>query len=567
MSANEALKLLKAGKVEQAQTLCLNLLRANPRDINAHHLLGCALMNQQRFPEAQHHLEQALMLARFNAEILHNYACCLMLQGQYGNAEKNFRNAAALNPKRAETWNNIGYCSNMQGNLEGAEPAYRKALEIEPGKVETWCNLANLRKDMGDFRGALHAYEKAEAANPKFIGVYRGQLLAQIYLDDVPPAEMFSRIQRLGEKITKGIAPLPPKARPQHQKIRVGWHTSDLYKTHPVARNLLPFFDSPREGLAYYLYLDVKTPDATTNWFASKADLALNVLGTPDKVLAERIQSDEIDVMIYLAGRFDDNRPQIAAYRPAPVNVSMFDVATSGIPGMDYFVVDEAMVSPEEQFTEKLLALPNVYVHEPIPVAPPVAPAPRLQNGFPTFGCFNNPVKISDRTLALWGQILREVPDARLMLHYKAVYRLEGVVNRIMKGLGDIGDLPRVIFSTVDTPSEHHLARYAQIDVALDPFPMTGSTTTFEALHQGVPVVTLQGDTVLSRWSAAMVGKVAAGFVADSEAHYVEIAVNAAKGKPIDREWIRRKLLASPICQPAGTVKAFEAAISGLTRP
>lgn len=562
MSANEALKLLKAGKVEQAQTLCLNLLRANPRDINAHHLLGCALMGQQRFPEAQHHLEQALMLARFNVEILHNYACCLMLQGQYATAERNFRNAAALNPKRAETWNNIGYCSNMQGNLEGAEPAYRKALEIEPSKVETWCNLANLRKDMGDFRGALHAYEKAEAANPKFIGVYRGQLLTQIYLDDVPPAEMFSRIQRLGEKITKGITPLPPKARPQHQKIRVGWHTSDLYKTHPVARNLLPFFDSPHEGLAYYLYLDVKTPDNTTNWFAQRADVAMNVLGTPDKALAEQIQRDEIDVMIYLAGRFDDNRPQIAAYRPAPVNVSMFDVATSGIPGMDYFVVDEAMACPEEQFTEKLLALPNVYVHEPIPVAPPVVPAPRFQNGYPTFGCFNNPVKISDRALALWGRILREVPDARLMLHYKAVYGLEGVRNRILKGLEGV-DTNRVVFSTVDTPSEHHLARYAEIDIALDPFPMTGSTTTFEALHQGVPVITLLGNTVLGRWSAAMVKKVVPGFIADSEDEYLRLAVSSAQNK-IPRDSIRDRLLAAPICQAGATVRNFETALRGL---
>ena len=562
MSANEALKLLKAGKVAQAQTLCLNLLRANPRDVNAHHLLGCALMGQQRLSEAQRHLEQALMLARFNAEILHNYACCLMLQGQHGNAEKNFRDAAALNPKRAETWNNIGYCSNLQGNLEGAEPAYRKALKIEPGKVETWCNLANLLKDMGDFRGALHAYEKAEAANPKFIGVYRGQLLAQIYLDDVPPAEMFSRIQRLGEKITKGITPLPTKPRPQHQKIRVGWHTSDLYKTHPVARNLLPFFDSSREGLAYYLYLDVKTPDVTTNWFAQRADVAMNVLGTSDKVLAEQIQRDEIDVMIYLAGRFDDNRPQIAAYRPAPVNVSMFDVATSGIPGMDYFVVDEAMACLEEQFTEKLLALPNVYVHEPIPVAPPVAPAPRLQNGYPTFGCFNNPVKISDRALALWGRILREVPDARLMLHYKAVYRLEGVKNRILKGLEGV-DPKRVDFSTVDTPSEHHLARYAEIDIALDPFPMTGSTTTFEALHQGVPVITLLGNTVLGRWSAAMVRKVVPGFIADSEDEYLRLAVSSARNK-IPRDSIRDRLLASPICQAGATVRNFETALRGL---
>ena len=502
------------------------------------------------------------MMIPIRFEVYYNEGCRLLQAGKFADALKMFQLSVALNPKLADGWNNVGFCANHLDKLEEAEAAFRKALEFDPRKMISWCNLGNLLKDTSRFEEALEAYERAARINHKFPGVWRGQMLVLSYLDHDDLDDYFARLQFLGQQMTRGITPLPEGKREKHAKLRVGWHSSDLYSSHPVARNLAPFFDSRADDLEYYLYLDVAKPDATSNWYASKATVAVNVNGMTDRAVAEHIRRDEIDVMIYLAGRLDHNRPQIAAYRPAPVNVSMFDIATSGIPGMDYLVVDKQMLSFEEQFTEKLIALDNVYVHDPLPHAPDVAPAPRLKNGYTTFGCFNNPVKIGPRTLKLWQNILLDQPTSRLVLHYKAIYGLPVVRERILAGMPKI-DPQRITFSDKDLPNAGHLARYTGIDIALDPLAFSGSTTTFEALHQGVPVITLEGNTIVSRWSASLVGKVAPEFVAEDEDNYRGIVHNWSN-REIDRPAIRQKLLASPICQTGSTVRDFEAALRGL---
>ena len=564
-SYRDAIAAHKQNRPADAEHICLNILAGNSRDVNALHLLGCIYVYAGRAWDARPYLERALSLARFNPEIIFNLGCCYMQTYHFPDALQHFRSVIALTPKNANAWNNAGYCLNMMDRLDEAEAHYRKVVEIEPGFVEAWCNLANLLKDTARFDEALSVYAHAATVNPRFSTVYRGQALTLTYPDNLTLEDRFARMKGLGDLMTRGIKQLHPWARSGHDKIRVGWHSSDLYLTHPVARNLSPFFGElrDREAFDYYLYIDIKKPDATTEWFKGRADHARETLGWQDKKLAEQIQRDEIDVMIYLAGRYDDNRPQVAAYRPAPVNVSMFDVATSGVPGMDYFVVDEKMVSGKELFTEKLLKLPNVYIHDPIPLAPEVAPPPRDKNGYVTFGCFNNPIKIGPRTLALWKRVLEAVPTSRLMLHYKAVYGLTGVQKRILDGLSGI-DPARVIFSTKDVVGVSHLSRYDEIDIALDPFPVNGSTTTFEALHQGVPVLTMRGDTVTGMWSASLVKRVLGTFAIDEE-HYVLIAkwwADSLKG--FDRSDIRKALIESAICQPAQTVKDFEAALKAL---
>ena len=134
-----------------------------------------------------------------------------------------------------------------------AEAAFRKALEFDPRKMISWCNLGNLLKDTSRFEEALEAYERAARINHKFPGVWRGQMLVLSYLDHDDLDDYFARLQFLGQQMTRGITPLPEGKREKHAKLRVGWHSSDLYSSHPVARNLAPFFDSRADDLEYYL--------------------------------------------------------------------------------------------------------------------------------------------------------------------------------------------------------------------------------------------------------------------------------------------------------------------------
>jgi predicted O-linked N-acetylglucosamine transferase (SPINDLY family) len=563
----DAIRLHKMGRLGDAETIYREIIAQNPRHVDALHMLGCAYMQVGQHDRAREFMERALSYNSLNPEIMFNLGCSYMMTRHLDEAERLFKNVIALQPKRADAWNNLGYCYNVKGRLEECEPIYRRVVEINPALIETWCNLANLLKDLGRFDEALEVYKQAQGINPSFPTVWRGEALTLKYPDAMPMAERFRLMKRGGEQMTTGIKPLPERIPARREKIRIGWHTSDLYLTHPVARNLAPFFEHrDRTEFEFYVYSDVKMHDQTTDWFKERAEGWRPVLGMKDKAVADLIRADQIDVMIYLAGRYDDNRPQVAAWRAAPLNVAMFDVATSGIPAMDYFVVDRKMVGPKESFTERLLKLPGVYVHDPIPVAPEPAPPPCIEAGYVTFGCFNNPIKIGPRTLALWKRVLEGVPGSRLLLHYKAVYAQPSTRERILKGLEGI-DPKRVEFSFGDRTGVQHLTRYAEVDIALDPVHVTGSTTTFEALYQGVPVITLRGETLTSRWSAAMVERVWAMFVARNEYEYVAIAQTAATDWPWLKHWrafTRQKLLKSALCDGRGTVRYFERAMKAI---
>src|SRR3954463_8076819 len=149
---------------------------------------------------------------------------------------------------------------------------------------------------------------------------------------------------------------------------------------------------------------------------------------------------------------------------------------------MDYLISDRVLVSrkPGERFAERGVRLPSFYIHAPIEDAPAVSLLPAAQHGYVTFCSFNKPAKINERVLALWGEVLRAVPDSRLKLKFKNCFGNERVRERVLQGLQV--DRGRVQFEITDTPQRNHLQLYQDVDIALDPFPFTGSTTTFEAL-------------------------------------------------------------------------------------
>jgi protein O-GlcNAc transferase len=282
-------------------------------------------------------------------------------------------------------------------------------------------------------------------------------------------------------------------------------------------------------------------------------------IGLGDAELAAQIRQDRIDVLVLLATRLDKGRPLLAAHRAAPVQVSFHDPGTSGLAAMQYLIADRVLVPsrPVERFTERVIRLPSFYIHAPIDNAPEVAVLPAAGRGYVTFGSFNNPAKVNDRVLALWGDVLRAVPHSRLKLKFKNWFANPGVYGRVLKGLGV--DPDRVEFGLTDTAQSDHMALYAEIDIALDPFPFTGSTTTFEALWMGVPVVTLLGEMMVGRWSASMLHALKLDeLIANSPARYVEIASTLAGDLArlsALRAGLRDRLRGSPLTDGQGRAR------------
>ena len=524
------------------------------------HLLG-------RASEGEPHSREAVRLNPDSADAHNSLGLSLTGLGRDSDAEMSYREAIRLRPDFASAHNNLGNALQELSRLEESEASYREALRLEPDHEEALKGLARALLAQRKFAEATAHLEASLDTILKSENGWKVILGALLYVPDITLEERFARHLAFGREMAARARahPLPQATNDPApaRRLRVGWLSSDFHQ-HPVARNIgILFRNRDRTRFDTYCYADVKQSDAMTDAFKHQSDAWRSISGLDDAAVAEMIRADGIDIMIYLAGHFDDNRPQVAAWRPAPVQISMFDTATSGVAEMDYFIADRVLVPPRrpEKFTERILRLPSCYLHEPPQGGPAPASPPCLGGMGVRFASFHNPMKLHPKIFSVWGDVLRRVPDARLQFQYMERFADEPLQKAIRRDLGE--DLAaRVAFGIFTRSIGDHLDLYNQIDIALDPFPFNGSTATFEALWMGVPVVTLLGDTVVSRWTASMLSKVGLeDLIATSPAHYVDIAARLAADRDRLtelRRTLRQKLIRSPICDGHRAARYFE---------
>ncbi|MBF0589690.1 MAG: hypothetical protein HQL53_11240, partial [Magnetococcales bacterium] len=288
-----------------------------------------------------------------------------------------------------------------------------------------------------------------------------------------------------------------------------------------------------------------------------------------DHEVAEMMRRDGLHMVVHLGGVFDNNRPLVSCHHPAPLQVSFHAGSTNGLHEIDYWMSDGVLHPPEEtreRFREKLYRLPVFYNYFPRDYAPPVEPFPEQSQTNITFICLNNPVKINPHVVRLWSQILARTPGSNLILKYRKHMDVEQHRARFIEAFQSQGIEPERIrlIQGVLTDHSEHLALYHQADIALDPFPFTGATTTFEALWMGVPVVSRLGDSFISRMGGSIL--IHAGLdelVARTDQDYVAFAVELAQNRPrlkMFRETLRKRMKESPLCDGQGYAKRVERA-------
>jgi len=272
-------------------------------------------------------------------------------------------------------------------------------------------------------------------------------------------------------------------------------------------------------------------------------------------MLAEQIRADQIDILFDLAGHTARNRLLVFARKPASIQITWIGYeGTTGLAAMDYILADRCAIPEgvEKYYREKVLRLPEVYVcYAPPADAPAVGPLPALTRGQVTFGSFNNLAKINPQVVAAWAEILRRVPEARLVLKYR--------------GLNDAGTRCRYteLFAAQGIESARlellawsayaeMLAEYQRIDIALDPFPFSGGVTTCEALWMGIPVITWPGETFAGRHSLSHLSNIGlTETIARDLDEYVKLA--AALAGDLSRlarirAGLREQVASSPLC-------------------
>lgn len=430
------------------------------------------------------------------------------------------------------------------GFISDARKCFERVEALSPNDLRPKLNLANCARDAGDHQRANDLYVALQAALPNNPMIRRNVLVSAQYNPAISNTERLDRAIAWGDWAIAqagGPRPRPPLrlsaklASSASVPLRVGYVSADFCQ-HTVGlfiKDVLKAHMShARSGngpqrMAVFAYSSGQVSDWVTQEIQCSSTWR-DVSRLDDEALARLIQQDQIDVLVDLSGHTAGSRLSVFAHRPAPVQVSWLGYfATTGLRYIDAVFLDacHAPEGTEHQFIEKLVRLEGGRLcYQPVPWAPEVSPLPSLQSGHITFGSFNNTGKLNADVLDVWAKVLHAVPHARLVLKWRTLVDapLCATIRTAFEARG-------IQASRLELrPASFHvdvLKEYADIDIALDPFPFTGGLTSCEALWMGVPVITLPQDRVVSRQTLALLTAMGqTQWVAKDVKEYVELA-------------------------------------------
>ncbi|HXP95442.1 MAG TPA: tetratricopeptide repeat protein, partial [Telmatospirillum sp.] len=523
----------QTGRFDLAIQAISDAIALDGRQGEYHSNLGNALQAQGRFAEAIACFSKALTLNPRHPETHNSIGLVLKELGRQDEAMAAYRKAIDLKPDFPEAQNNLGIALNTQGRLGEAAAAYRKAIDLRPNFAEAYNNLGNTLRDQGLLEDALAAYETALFLKADYPKAHSNFLMLHHYSARFSNSDCLARARTFAQKVerTHRLPAVRGAVDPQ-RRLRIGYVSAD-FRAHPVGYFLARVLESHDPGqVERFCYSNFPSADAMTARLRGAAEHWRSIVGMPDAEAAAMIRGDAIDILVDLSGHTDGNRLPLFALKPAPVQVTWLGYfGTTGLSAIDYVLADRFVVPPGEDdaFTETVYRLPDCYLcYSPHPLDIPVEPFPALSNGFVTFGSFNNWTKISAETVATWATILRKVTGSRLFLKTKSLGDAD-CRSLVLRQFADNGiDADRLILEGA-SPLADALAAYSRVDIALDPFPFGGGTTTAETLWMGVPLVTRRGERWSGRMSESILATVGLGdWVAKDVEAYVDIACRLA---------------------------------------
>lgn len=501
----------------------------NPSSVDGFYMLGKVCIELGKPKAARGHWRRAHELSPAFEHLYGDFCHLLFRLGDLHEARVLILTGIAAHPGNASLYFFLGNVHSEGGNFEAALDAYQKARELGFNTPESLSNLANALRHLGHLEQAIAMSGEAKLAQPDDSSIASTYLFTMQYSSNFSKQEKFAEHVAFAEKFEQPLTPLwgnYANERSTARRLRIGYVSGDL-RHHSLAFFFEPILahhdPSKYEIFCFYAH---PVEDAATVRFKKLADHWVACSAMSDDELASTIRSLSIDILIDLSGHTAHNRLLTFARKPAPIQMTWLGYqSTTGLRAIDYRITDEALDptgSSEHLHSERLLRLPASGTFMGLPGGPAVNELPAL-NGRPfTFGCLNNPSKITDEVIALWARVLGEVASARLLIGNATQPLVERVTSMLGKhGVG--GD--RLLFRPKVSLTEY-LALHGEIDVALDTFPYNGGTTTFHSLWMGVPVIALQGQTSLSSVGVTVMHGVGLGeFCAATTDEYVEQAV------------------------------------------
>lgn len=521
--------------------------------------------------------ERAVALQPERRDLRIELAAHLLYTKRYDASAAALEEILKRNPDDADVIAATGQVMIRQQRYDEAIERYGAALALKPdcglaedGLVAVFGRLARTAE-------ALAVIDRKLARRPDDAAAQSQRLFLLNYLSALPAAELARQHQAWGQRLVAlraGPGDPPPRRAlgTPPRKLRIGYVSGD-FKRHSVAYFIEPVLAGhDRSAFEVFAYSSTPDPDDVSQRLAGLAEVWRNVLDWPDEQVYELIRRDQIDLLVDLSGHTADNRLGVFARRAAPVQLTWLGYPHStGLPNIDFRLCDAISDPPgaaDALASERLLRLPDTFLCYR-PAGPSTGEdadfVPPSARGKPfTFGSFNHVAKLSPEVIACWARLLHQLPAAQLFLKAPGI-GAASTARRLHADFAAHGIAPervRLAGATVDHAA--HLAAYRELDVALDPFPYNGTTTSFDAFWMGVPVVALAGDRHAARVGASLLTtlghpELVAGGIDDYLAIAAALATDPDRLAGLHRE-LRRELLASPLMDESAFVARLEAA-------
>ena len=539
---------------------------------------------------------------------LRNFALVLRRRGDLGNAVTFASKLCQLNPEDSDVWNTYGTVQSGLGRHPEAIKAFKHALSLEPDNALAASNIAYEYHYNADIDNAVLYSSKAAYADPENYGIwldYYTHLRRSCSLDTIRKIDWWETTLNVSADLTSGsflmllaladdnegnhrfLQCVKRWAKSKEQEfnfsensrskslnrskktfLRIGFVSGD-FRDHSVARFIWPLFEYlDRSRFQLYCYSTLEVEDSWRERFKQRADSFCEVGHLSVPATSALIQRDEVDILFDLTGFTKGSRTELFSLRSAPMQVSWLGFpGSTGLKNMDYIFLDRFLTpSNKGLITEQPLVTEGTTVCftdlDEIPITPSI---PQDSRGFLTLGTLNNTYKINSQTLDMWSRVMEHLPDSRFLFVRREFesFTLRQNIIREFKRRGIRSE--RIYFYNNRRESRHYLDTYNEIDMTLDTFPVTGGTTTTDALWMGVPVIGLEGENIHQRVSSSILHHAGhSEWVAKSPGEFIDISVSL--GKDIEkrrflRQALRSQLINSTLCRPKQFAIDFSRAI------
>jgi len=539
---NRGIALRKQGRFVEAVGDYRRALQLQPNLFEACFNLGNALKDLGELEQAIAAYQQALRLNANDTAVCNNLGIALTALGRAKEAIAVYEYATRIDGRDSRTYNNLGLTLRDMGQLEGSSAAFRRALEIRPDYAMALRNLGSVLRDQGRLDEALAAYRRAAELQPRDPSalsnvIYALQFHPEMRFKDIAAARQEWN-ERFAEPLKRSIEP-HTNVRDPERRLRIGYVSAE-FREHVIGRNLLPLLrQHDRRAFEVFCYSGVARKDGLTAEFRRLADVWRDVGAVSDLALANQIRQDGVDILVDLTQHMSDNRLPVFARKPVPLAVSFAGYpAGTGLDAIPYRISDRYLESEfgvrSSEFgpglrssssdlrpAEQVFLTESFWCYDPCGAEIGVNELPADTSGRVTFGCLNHFAKVNESVLRLWGRLLVEVKNSRI-LFLTATGSHREWVHTVLRKEGV--DPSRVEFVDI-CPRLDYLGLYHRVDIALDPFPYNGHTTSLDALWMGVPVISLAGETSVSRGGVSLLSNLdLPELIAWSPEEYVRIA-------------------------------------------